>query len=495
MAYNTGLFNVAAAPGQAVGQGLMGFGQAISMAGERQEEFRRRERREKREDERDALAKTLTLISVYDKMTAGLPPEQRQQVYTAGILPALVKTPGFESSDIGKMKDMFAAMALSDENDRSVYRDTLSSIIGYVRDGRMDDATERFLDIKSKFGNRPWAKGGLEVLGKMIENVRSIETEKLKERELRPERIRTAEQVAMAEQRIQEGRRLSPAEKEKHTQEMARLKFQADEAMKRLKVSAGAKDAERRRKEIDTYVDNTLKDTLKTVKPPDTDTHVAISGIYEDPKKGWVYDRKSKGGAFDKPETVMINVRSYETDAERLRTKLIEKAAAFPDRAIPDLAREVAEEDAKTGKKAEKPKRKLSPEEQARLDKLKGRGLIAGKPEEKKEPEKTITFEEIEGVASKIKPKTYLERRREERRRAQEREEAKSAETVRKIKKGAKGLLTRVKEAQEGGPIQYKLRQIYPNKPEFELDQIADDLKAKYPGKSDREIANMIKAK
>ena len=79
---NFGLYEAAAAPGAAIGQGLMGVGKVFGQVAERDRELQK-------EKKQEGFTKTLAAINLYTKMGEGLAPEDRQKLYTTTILPLM----------------------------------------------------------------------------------------------------------------------------------------------------------------------------------------------------------------------------------------------------------------------------------------------------------------------------------------------------------------------------------------------------------------------
>lgn len=356
---NFGLYEAAAAPGAAIGQGLMGVGKVFGQVAERDRELQK-------EKKQEGFTKTLAAINLYTKMGEGLAPEDRQKLYTTTILP-LMASGGMlpEGFDQKQASDFIASISLLDKDAMKSFTQEMDQVLDSVYAGDDKKARQIFNGMETKYGSKPALKGIIESSRKQLDSEISyrrgskLEVQKgLIKGDVLPaepgekgaveyggsgltvrgktseerikEKVSETEATTRARVGIESAQGMSRADREK-------ISLQHDNEMEKLNRSLGAKDAEKKKVEVDKFVDDLLAKQLR------------VNGVYKHKEKGWVKDQKDDKDPLSEPKPVMVDVSSKESGALQFKTELLRRIAAEPDRSVKDLALELMKEVDKAG--------------------------------------------------------------------------------------------------------------------------------------------------
>lgn len=199
------MFQIGASKGKAVGQGLMGFGQAVSGAIEEQRET-------KKEASERNLTKTLTLLNVYTKIGDNLSPEQRTKLYTGALIPLLAKAGAFpEGADKDTISNFIASLSINDKEAMEGLRQDNDKVIDLIYAGKWKDAEKFLTGMENEYSKYPGAKEFLKQSRELLKD------EKKQGRGLSKsdkERLELAHEYRVEEGDIEQNRGLSAGKRE-----------------------------------------------------------------------------------------------------------------------------------------------------------------------------------------------------------------------------------------------------------------------------------------
>ena len=156
-------YNIGAARGRVVGQGLMGMGQVVSGTIERQrkakiEEDERKERKKARQ-----FTKTLSLVNLYTKMGDDLTPENRMKLYTGALIPMLAKAGGLpEGTKQEDVSKFIGSLAAHSKEKMQGFREDNNKLLDLVNDRKWKEADKFLSGMMIEYGKLPGAKTFLE---------------------------------------------------------------------------------------------------------------------------------------------------------------------------------------------------------------------------------------------------------------------------------------------------------------------------------------------
>jgi hypothetical protein len=131
-------YNIAAARGRTVGQGLMGMGQVVSGALESRR--RAKERKKARQ-----FTQGVSIIGMYVKVAEHLPEKQRMEFMSGTLLPMIAKIGGFDEKT--KQEDIsqgLATLMAQSKEDRQGFMEDLYKVRDLMVHGKVKEAKEFF---------------------------------------------------------------------------------------------------------------------------------------------------------------------------------------------------------------------------------------------------------------------------------------------------------------------------------------------------------------
>lgn len=159
-----GIYQAAAAPGQAIGQGLMGIGRVAT-------DIKDRSDRQKAQAEEKRLSQTLGVINMFTKMGEGLSPENRQRLFTAQLMPALAQAGGVpEGMDVEKMGQFVATLSALDQTALKGMHADNNDMLELLDKGDYKGARRLFSQMQSDYSRYPGAKDTLGHFGKLLDD-------------------------------------------------------------------------------------------------------------------------------------------------------------------------------------------------------------------------------------------------------------------------------------------------------------------------------------
>jgi hypothetical protein len=273
-------FNIGAQQGQAIGQGLLAGGQAIAGGMEKAQE-------KKEKQEQQTFTRAMAKLSIYGKMAENIPdPAQRMEFLTGTLGPTFAEL-GMDKDSIGKIS---AVLTLSKE-ELGAFNAKSSAISEMMNSGDFDGASKAMNELKKAYGasNTPGVKEGFEKLDKSFTSERDYRRgrtakgqELLIEGKVRkgvkgeestidfgdegglvpytPEQrtqmdVAKAETLERAKGRVQEEQ--GPSKKDI---------FEADEAMKRIKIAYESKETTGKDKAMMKVLTDTHDENTKQIK-------------------------------------------------------------------------------------------------------------------------------------------------------------------------------------------------------------------------------------
>ncbi len=155
------IFGAAAAPGRAVGQGLMQLGQGVAGALQEGE-------RKKREKEEKNFKKSAALISMYTKMGDEIPdPAQKIKFYSGVVFPMMAKS-GMLPEGVSKeeVSEALAGASLYNKESMDLFRKDLEGLSDLIDKGDLKEVT--------KFGNEMLADPAYSTIPALKTMVKSL---------------------------------------------------------------------------------------------------------------------------------------------------------------------------------------------------------------------------------------------------------------------------------------------------------------------------------
>jgi len=159
----TGLYNIGAAKGSIVGQGLLGVGQGASagILSHRKAKLEAEEREEKKKTRQ--FTKTLSLVNLYTKMGDDLTPEDRTKLYTGALVPMLAKAGGLpEGVKQEDVSQFIGSLAAHSKEAMQGFREDNDKLLDLANEGKWKEADKFLTGMMTEYGRLPGAKGFLD---------------------------------------------------------------------------------------------------------------------------------------------------------------------------------------------------------------------------------------------------------------------------------------------------------------------------------------------
>lgn len=156
-------YNIAAAKGRIVGQGLMGMGQIVSedIKGRKRVKTEEKEREERKKARQ--FTKTLSIVNLYTKMGDDLTPEDRMKLYTGALIPMLTKAGGLpEGTKKEDVSQFIGSLAAHSKEAVQGFREDNNKLLELVNDGKYKEAEKFLAGMTIEYGKLPGAKTFLD---------------------------------------------------------------------------------------------------------------------------------------------------------------------------------------------------------------------------------------------------------------------------------------------------------------------------------------------
>jgi len=172
-------YNMGAAQGRIVGQGLMAMGQGVTNV--MQEQKREKERKAEKQ-----FTKTLSLVNLYTKMGDDLTPEDRMQLYTGALIPMLAKAGGLpEGTKKEDVSGFIGSLAAHSKEAIQGFREDNNKLLDLVNDGKWKEADKFLNGMMVEYGKLPGAKPFLDHAKGLLKDEKSYSRSKAGKQEER----------------------------------------------------------------------------------------------------------------------------------------------------------------------------------------------------------------------------------------------------------------------------------------------------------------------